>query len=949
MAQSQTSNMKPTAVPPGLHFLERFNIKFLGSAAVPTPKGKDVLESALKTVLAKQRPGHDGTITITQLGVKWVKSGQFNGALYGINRVLYSSGHENSPCFSFIVKDKNVSRYICHCFQCESEIEADRINRAIGRSFEVLKQTRERAPTDLLHETYQRFEDTKLISGDLLSTHLDQGQGVDADEAMAALDAGFNLSGWRTPVGGSERPELSPMSPELAVESRSRASSTPRQRVQPKAAKTQRAASTGGHAQGITAPEPPTRKRFHAKPAKSANKRKENQNEDPETLKQTVARDQNTITSSGQGFTSTNPFAVGTDIAITNPFLNPDLSTQTPSAIPNVEVAKFEQAAFDEVNKLITQRRAEATSATPQGASNPFMTNMNNDIPSSDDLVTPDVSATTVVQVLSGNVDDTPSSISETEKSAMMQSAIDEVNKRIAEQLAAASAAEKPVIEAQIVSSQMQEIQSPVGVSSKPINPEEISVESKSTDSVAETEKLSPTKMRLKSKRAKIAALRAAREGKSSTDLSTETNSSSSIPAQSQTTSSEPNINTADTAVQNDLSTYTDSDNADNNGFTTATETPIDLWSKAAPHIQTLSDGHNENLASQDITIKQNKKVVNGTESMGNAHNGNTTIHRADIQMSPSEDSVVQSTTISPEVSSDVISDGSYITKSSQSEIDTQTPAFDVQQSSINAYEENLGVDQLLDVFAIQPIIPNPGLDPETSALWSAEEQALEEAMREIRSRLDQEDAEETDAATIEEASRRTSWNPRESTTSITSPQQQPSIVNEEVTTPVLLPHAPTTGIADMALSLKNHYIGSTESVHMPMSFDASLEAHRPQIQLKDIRPGCRGFHVNVKVIQQVFQLRGIGPQEIAIAEWLVADSTASAILKTVMPATATIVPGNCYELCSAYISISQDRMRLNIGHYGGVKSIANVIIPHEVLYKNMSTMALQSSGRLLH
>ena len=55
-------------------------------------------------VQAKRRPGHAGTITVTQLGIKWVKSGQFNGALYGINRVLYSSSHENGPFFSFIVR-----------------------------------------------------------------------------------------------------------------------------------------------------------------------------------------------------------------------------------------------------------------------------------------------------------------------------------------------------------------------------------------------------------------------------------------------------------------------------------------------------------------------------------------------------------------------------------------------------------------------------------------------------------------------------------------------------------------------------------------------------------------------------------------------------------------------------------------------------------------------------
>lgn len=45
---------------------------------MPDPSGR--------RVQVRRKPGHAGTITITQLGIKWVKSGQYNGALYGINR-----------------------------------------------------------------------------------------------------------------------------------------------------------------------------------------------------------------------------------------------------------------------------------------------------------------------------------------------------------------------------------------------------------------------------------------------------------------------------------------------------------------------------------------------------------------------------------------------------------------------------------------------------------------------------------------------------------------------------------------------------------------------------------------------------------------------------------------------------------------------------------------------
>eukprot|EP00038_Savillea_parva_P003751 m.129766 g.129766 ORF g.129766 m.129766 type:complete len:848 (+) comp11271_c1_seq1:70-2613(+) len=198
---------KAAAVSQLMSFSERFNIQFLGSHEVTKPASgfsAERLNEALQEVLRKQRPCHAGTITITQQGIKWVKSGMFNGALYGINRVLFSGAHGRGPYFSFIVKDKTMDRHICHCFACEDHAQANGINSAIGKVFSLIAEEKSKAGgMRQLQERSRKFEESRLLQsqgGNLLSTPLDRGDGVDADEAMAVLDAGFDATGWSTPA-----------------------------------------------------------------------------------------------------------------------------------------------------------------------------------------------------------------------------------------------------------------------------------------------------------------------------------------------------------------------------------------------------------------------------------------------------------------------------------------------------------------------------------------------------------------------------------------------------------------------------------------------------------------------------------------------------------------------------------------------------------------------------
>ena len=72
----------------GVFFLSCSHCCFLSHADTPPTRNlhtatfpQSRLEEALQAVLRKQRPCHPGTITITQQGIKWVKSGMYNGAL----------------------------------------------------------------------------------------------------------------------------------------------------------------------------------------------------------------------------------------------------------------------------------------------------------------------------------------------------------------------------------------------------------------------------------------------------------------------------------------------------------------------------------------------------------------------------------------------------------------------------------------------------------------------------------------------------------------------------------------------------------------------------------------------------------------------------------------------------------------------------------------------------
>eukprot|EP00041_Stephanoeca_diplocostata_P008785 m.131051 g.131051 ORF g.131051 m.131051 type:complete len:288 (-) comp17475_c0_seq27:3922-4785(-) len=193
-------------------YIKRFNIEFLGSSEVARPKDKSLVLGALQTVLQKKRPAHPGTITITEQGIKWVKSGMYNGALYGINRVLFSLDHsgEGEPYFSFVVKDKTAARFIVHCFFCRTKEEATRINSSIGHAFKLVAATQQNEGAAALHSVSKAFEDSQLVKGNLLSTPLDQGLGVDANEAMAAVDAGFDATGWSTPSVSASLGSLRP-------------------------------------------------------------------------------------------------------------------------------------------------------------------------------------------------------------------------------------------------------------------------------------------------------------------------------------------------------------------------------------------------------------------------------------------------------------------------------------------------------------------------------------------------------------------------------------------------------------------------------------------------------------------------------------------------------------------------------------------------------------------
>ena len=875
---------------------------------------------------AKRRPGHAGTITVTQLGIKWVKSGQFNGALYGINRVLFSSSHENGPFFSFIVRvgcstfplntghhtppttqpriivpahathsltlvcaraqvlcskcgltalagssllipqDKNVSRFICHCFECTSELEADKINSAIGRSFTVLTQTQALASKETMKEAYQQFEDTKLSVGNLLSTHLDQGQGVDADEAMAALDAGFTLGGWSTPaVGGTEKAELGPMSPAIAP-GRSRAGSN---------------RSTGSWGSMGSNPIPPSRgggvgaqpvapRRASAKPSPRLQQRNVPANASP---------------ASQHRLSTTNPFAAEASnrLSSTNPFAPAALVPQAPgspslrpkTSLKDSEAAKAEQAAFDEVNKLIAAVRQSASAPTP--------------------AVPPAVALAPAPAVApASNMDGGPSLAMLEE---MRQAAIDEVNKRIADQIAAAKAKAAP--DPALAAASAPAAAPATAPASAPLSP--------ST--------LSPAKLKLQQKKQRLAELKAKR-----------LNSANSVASQSPVT---PDVVEAPEAVSDAAACHPDVSAAEAKVLSML-GLPAALSPSAVAAFPDPAPCAASDPAAVDATEAKVLSMLGLPAALSPSVVSPDPTAPATVQAAPTDtgwEAAANPFSALALPAPTPPAEAQALVTASDPALEPAAIATLARPPTYNPYEAELSDDaaDAIGTFGISTT--------EQSSEWNAEEAALEEAMREIRARLEAEDddAVPLDAAAAEEdkpsaiesfpgregfSSRSPSKSPsrKTSVTSVAEPLESGGPAEAPLVTPT---SAPVAGFADLALAMgasSGQVVQSGERVVMPMSFDADLDFTRPSLGLRDMRPGGRGFTVVAKVIQQVFRLQGTGPHEVGIAEWLIADSTASAILKTVQPATATLQPGCSYEMIGCAVTVVQEKMRLTIG-----------------------------------
>ena len=779
-------------------------------------------------------------------------------------------------------QDKNVSRFICHCFECTSEGEADKINSAIGRSFTVLTQTQALASKETMKEAYQQFENTKLSVGNLLSTHLDQGQGVDADEAMAALDAGFTLGGWSTPaVGGSEKAELGPMSPAIAP-GRSRAGSN---------------RSTGSGRSMGSNPIPPSRigpqpvapRRAGAKPSPRLQQRDAPTNASPNLQHRlsTTNPFAAAAASATNRLSSTNPFAVAAPVpqAPGSPSMRPKTS------LKDCEAAKAEQAAFDEVNKLIAAARQSASAPTPS-------------VPAAAAL--PPAPAVTPASNKDGG-------LSLAMQEEMRRAAIDEVNKRIADQIAAAKAKAAP--DPTLAPASAPAAPAP-GQNSVPAAPALAPAAAPAEDlheapSLPST--LSPAKLKLQQKKQRLAELKAKR-----------LNSASSVVSPSPVT---PDVVEAPAAVPDPAACGPDVDAAEAKvlsmlGLSMARSpsavpavpdsAPLDAISDPA----TVDASEAKVLSMLGLPAALSPSVVSSDPTPPVTFQTAPTDKAGETAANPF--SALALPALAPPAEEQAL-----VTTSDPA----QEPALIAvpdRAVAYNPYEAELSDDAADEIGAL-------GIsDTENSSEWNAEEAALEEAMREIRARLEAEDddavpldaaaAEEDKPSTMESFPGREGFSSRSpsrqssSATGVAEPLESGGSAEPPLVSPT---SAPVAGFADLALAMgatSGQVVQSGERVVMPMSFDADLDFTRPSLGLKDMRPGGRGFTVVAKVIQQVFRLTGTGPHEVGIAEWLIADSTASAILKTVQPATATLKPGCSYEMIGCAVTVVQEKMRLTIG-----------------------------------
>eukprot|EP00039_Didymoeca_costata_P011089 m.152835 g.152835 ORF g.152835 m.152835 type:complete len:964 (+) comp15057_c0_seq10:239-3130(+) len=195
-SQQRSSVSVPRKAAEKPKFRARYELEFFGSQEVPTAK-KEALENSLKAMVRKKKStgGMPGTLTVTTEGITWVKVGKSSGAVYGIHRVLFSSAVDIGPYFGFIVKDQKGNRFVCNCFKCNDMKQADDVNQSIGKAFRLaFEQSSHTGPS-----VGQSFEHRVNSNTVTTLSKLDKGKGIDANEAMAMVEAGFSSMGWSHP------------------------------------------------------------------------------------------------------------------------------------------------------------------------------------------------------------------------------------------------------------------------------------------------------------------------------------------------------------------------------------------------------------------------------------------------------------------------------------------------------------------------------------------------------------------------------------------------------------------------------------------------------------------------------------------------------------------------------------------------------------------------------